>query len=161
MANSHLYLTRANGRVFPYYNCTTAPTLAAKDRMSGDFRNIFKVDDLQTDLKISNYTGGGVTPAHITVSPQRGGYTLKPDTVIGKDTTSQILTVLDTDLQVLLSDEMAGVDLRQSTLQITHWVFTIALSSGTMEIPVEVMEGDTISPAPPIGYRDANAPALI
>jgi hypothetical protein len=163
----NLYLTRKNGKTFPFYKCT-ALSRGEKDEMSGEWRNIFKLEDLQTDLSIMYVQPGGSTQKPQTISPIRGGYRLKAGTTFHVNpatdfhTPDHKLVVTGDDLEVCAPDDVLGKELRQSPLSRTHWLFTVLCPDGvsTMVIPAEVLRGDVISPAPPLGYADKNAPDL-
>jgi hypothetical protein len=165
MANHiHLYLIRANGAVIPFYNCSAAPTVVDLTIQSGDYRNEFQLDALQSDLAVLIDNGEGTNVLH-NISPLKGGYRLKKDTNFtaaygssGNTNTRQLVEM--SDLEPLMPDSMQGADLRQSPLQVTHWKFTVKFGSTTMEIPAQIVEGDAIAPAPPLGMTDDDAPEV-
>lgn len=167
MALLNLYLTRANGEVIPYYLCS-AVTLDNKPLWSGDWRNEFSLPDLrQTDLAVPyELDGAGLVKAHV-LSPMLGGYGLKEGTVFTENnaagfhpTGADKLAVATTDLQWVAPDSVLGKDLRQTELKGNFWIFTVKAGEATMDLPAEFVEGDSVSPGPPLGNEDDNAPAL-
>lgn len=160
----HLYLIRKSGEVIPYHNCTAAPDVADLTIQSGEWRNEFKLEDLQTDLVVKVDNGAGqYVPS--TISPIRGGYTLDEAAALTVEAgysggLMNKVGALAADLKICAPDSVLGKDLRQTALSVTHWKFTVQFGAGTMVLHATIQEGDAIAPAPPIGYTDENAPVI-